>query len=487
MLDETASQLVRHLEHPNGWWRDTAQRLLVLKQDRSVVPALQKLAATASSIEARFHALWTLEGLRALDASLVREQMKDANPRMRVQAIRASETLYKAGDKSFAAEYRALTKDADVDVVIQAMLTLNLLKVSDASATIQSTMATNKARGVQEIGKFLMTPAPTTSTAGRPLSPEEQQTIDRGATIYSQLCFTCHAEDGRGAPMGGGPAGSLLAPSIAGSPRVQAHRDFVIKTLLHGLTGPIAGTTYPQVMIPMGTQSDQWVADIGSYIRNAFGNTGTFISAVRRRARSRGVERSNDAVDGGRDRGRPAGADAVARGLEDDRESQLGERCARADACWLDVSGTAAGGHVVPGRATGSRARNGSAVRCRRRRPARRRRRQSRTRRTRRAAGSRWRDGWRRGDGWTRRGVGRAATGDWIRAAVSRRGFRRRHDVAAGGRGFGCSLDDSGVSADAGEVRAHYTDGGRARRAAVGRAELAGVQTLKTAGGVRRS
>ena len=175
MLDETASQLVRHLEHPNGWWRDTAQRLLVLKQDRSVVPALQKLAATASSIDARFHALWTLEGLRALDASLVREQMKDANPRMRVQAIRASETLYKAGDKSFAAEYRALTKDADVDVVIQAMLTLNLLKVSDGSATIQSAIATNKARGVQEIGKFLMTPAPTTSTAGRPLSPKSSR------------------------------------------------------------------------------------------------------------------------------------------------------------------------------------------------------------------------------------------------------------------------------------------------------------------------
>ena len=33
--------------------------------------------------------------------------MKDANPRMRVQAIRASETLYKAGDKTFADDYRA--------------------------------------------------------------------------------------------------------------------------------------------------------------------------------------------------------------------------------------------------------------------------------------------------------------------------------------------------------------------------------------------
>ena len=58
--------------------------------------------------------------------------MKDPNPRMRVQAIRASETLYKAGDKSFAADYRAAAKDADADVAIQAMLTLNVLKVADA-------------------------------------------------------------------------------------------------------------------------------------------------------------------------------------------------------------------------------------------------------------------------------------------------------------------------------------------------------------------
>ncbi len=46
MLNETPAQLVAHLSHPNGWWRDTAQQLLVLKQDKSVVPALQKLAAT---------------------------------------------------------------------------------------------------------------------------------------------------------------------------------------------------------------------------------------------------------------------------------------------------------------------------------------------------------------------------------------------------------------------------------------------------------
>ena len=32
-----------------------------------------------------------------------------------------------------------------------------------------------------------------------------------------------------------------MAPSLVGSPRVNGHRDYVIKTLLHGLTGPIEG------------------------------------------------------------------------------------------------------------------------------------------------------------------------------------------------------------------------------------------------------
>src|SRR5207247_1342479 len=100
MNDETPAQLVAHLTNPIGWWRDTAQRLLVLKQDKSAVPALQQMARAGTSVVGRFHALWTLEGLGALDAALVREQMKDPNPRVRIQAIRASETLFKAGDRS---------------------------------------------------------------------------------------------------------------------------------------------------------------------------------------------------------------------------------------------------------------------------------------------------------------------------------------------------------------------------------------------------
>ena len=47
MYSETPAQLVKHLEHANGWWRDTAQKLLVLKQDKSVVPALRTMARSS--------------------------------------------------------------------------------------------------------------------------------------------------------------------------------------------------------------------------------------------------------------------------------------------------------------------------------------------------------------------------------------------------------------------------------------------------------
>ena len=192
MFSETPAQLVAHLTHPNGWWRDTAQRLLVLAQDRSVVPALETMARTSDGLVARFHAMWTLEGLGVLDGALVREQMRDVNPRVRVQAIRASETLYKAGDKSFSADYRAMTTDADPDVAIQALLTLNLFQAPDVAETIKTTLETNKARGVAAIGNRLLA-APgqlpgTAAAAGRGqgagLTPDERELMQRGGAIY---------------------------------------------------------------------------------------------------------------------------------------------------------------------------------------------------------------------------------------------------------------------------------------------------------------
>ena len=76
MYSEPAAALVKHLEHPNGWWRDTAQKVLVLRQDKTVVPQLRTMARGGGNQLGRIHALWTIEGLGSLDAALVRELMK---------------------------------------------------------------------------------------------------------------------------------------------------------------------------------------------------------------------------------------------------------------------------------------------------------------------------------------------------------------------------------------------------------------------------
>ena len=291
MYSDTAAQLVKHLEHPHGWWRDTAQKLLVLRQDKTVVPALRTMASSSTNQLARIHALWTLEGLDALSAPLARDLMKSPDPKLRVQAIRASETLFKGpkGDKSFAADYQRLTKDTDPDVVIQSLLTLKLHRVDGYAQTIASTMESSRARGVREIAGQLLKPG---ASRGQPaafadpaladslgLPVESRRSLLRGQAIYTELCSACHGPDGKGAPMGGAPEGTTIAPPLASVPRVLGHRDYVVKVLLHGMSGELDGKTYPGgVMVPMGMNTDEWIADAASYIRNSFGNNASFIT-----------------------------------------------------------------------------------------------------------------------------------------------------------------------------------------------------------------
>ena len=96
--------LVELLSHPNGWWRDTAQRLLVERGDASVVPALGERAAARPSGGRALHALWTLDGLDALDVETLTGALADASPHVRAAAVRLSEPwLREPGPRASAA------------------------------------------------------------------------------------------------------------------------------------------------------------------------------------------------------------------------------------------------------------------------------------------------------------------------------------------------------------------------------------------------
>lgn len=270
LLEASPVQLVETLAHPNGWHRDTAQKLLVLKQDKSVVPMLVTMAQKHESPLARLHALWTLEGLNTLTSDHIRAALKDASPQVRKAAIRASESLT---DESLVADVTALTKDSDPSVIIQALLTAKQMKWKDNAKLINLTALTSASKGVKEMAGQMLN---SQLSFPREFSNAQKDQMRRGQAIYQELCFTCHGLDGKGTFIDGLPPGMTLAPALSGS-KTAVQSDFILRVLLHGLTGPVNGKTYQAQMIPMANNTDEWIADIASYVRKSFGNSGRFI------------------------------------------------------------------------------------------------------------------------------------------------------------------------------------------------------------------
>jgi glucose/arabinose dehydrogenase/mono/diheme cytochrome c family protein len=275
MLDEKPAEWVQHLSHPNGWWRDTAQKLLVLRRDLSVVPALEKLASLDSpDPRPRLHALWTLDGLGALDQKLILRALKSSDPQLRMAGLRLAELRVGAKSKAGAPLVVALhgaLRDADPRVSIQAMLSMRRAGVPDAEKAIRAAAEASTSAGVYAINEQLWNTANNEDPELiRLLGVNGLKSYRSGHTLYSSVCFACHGNDGRGAPK---PAGEgTIAPPLAGSPRVLGDERATIAIVLHGLQGNVDGVDYGAPMVPMNSYSDAELAGVLTYIRNSFGN-----------------------------------------------------------------------------------------------------------------------------------------------------------------------------------------------------------------------
>jgi putative membrane-bound dehydrogenase-like protein len=116
-------ELVEHLADTSIWWRLTAQRLLVERQDKAAVKSLEELAQKAKFAPGRAHALWALHGLKALDDSQIEHGLKDPEPGVREQALRlADERL--AASARLRSVVAALADDPSPRVRFQLAFTL---------------------------------------------------------------------------------------------------------------------------------------------------------------------------------------------------------------------------------------------------------------------------------------------------------------------------------------------------------------------------
>jgi len=90
--------------------------------------------------------------------------------------------------------------------------------------------------------------------------------IERGKTVYNDICVTCHLPNGKGVPK--------AFPPLADSDYLRENQTQSIKAVKYGMSGEITvnGITYNSTMSPLGLSNEE-VADVVNYINNSWGNT----------------------------------------------------------------------------------------------------------------------------------------------------------------------------------------------------------------------
>src|ERR1051326_8091052 len=137
--------LAEALESPNGWQRDTVQRLLAHSRDRSAVTPLERLATKSQNPKVRLQALCTLDGMSALSSELILRALSDPHPAVREQAVRLCEPRLQQS-KELAEGLTALVRDPSVRVRYQLAFSLGQWP-SPAAGRAVGQVAVNDPRG----------------------------------------------------------------------------------------------------------------------------------------------------------------------------------------------------------------------------------------------------------------------------------------------------------------------------------------------------
>ena len=278
-----ATDRIVSLSHPNGWNRDTAQRLLVENElDDADRDALRELARSAADPLARIHALWTLNGRGELDEATSLAALRDGNPWLVVHGLRAGEEML-AGSAAGQAAIDELLDSSSAQVRTQALLTVGAL--ARQSAWARSLLA-ERVAGLQDNPFHRQVAlasnldgAPTGDAAETPaaapaMTAEETARFNRGRRHY-RSCSSCHGNDGRGL--------EGLGPSLVDSPWVLGSPERLTALVLQGIEGPIEvhGETWDDLMPGFAADPrlpDTAIAALLTYIRRSWGNTADPVS-----------------------------------------------------------------------------------------------------------------------------------------------------------------------------------------------------------------
>ncbi|MDA1027797.1 MAG: DUF1080 domain-containing protein [Bacteroidetes bacterium] len=297
-------ELVRHLTHPNGWWRDAAQRLLIERRATRMETALAALATGAPDPRTRIHALWTLEGLGKLTPTTL--ELASGSTHAKVQGLVAQLAGATGGDRMLTLlEMMAKNSSTEVSAYVAAALSRFYSSHEKRAYAAQWAMAlrfpesgpvadvivgsledkeqhfldvaTTRPIGTERFTNSLTQAAGMALVKNlddvRLLPASFNPSFARGEGIYANFCATCHGQNGEGLP--------ATAPPLLQSQWVLQDEKRLVRLTLDGLTGPIEvhGKRYGPPEMPgemPGVRdmafTDVQLADVLTFVRNAWGN-----------------------------------------------------------------------------------------------------------------------------------------------------------------------------------------------------------------------
>ena len=120
---ESSIQLLTYLSYENGWYRTHAHRLLLERQDKSVVKSAKLLFNKSKDPRTRLHLLYVLEGLNALDIAVIKKGLHDSSPDVRENALMLAERY-----SELMPSMLKMLNDSSPRVKLQATLSLGQFK-----------------------------------------------------------------------------------------------------------------------------------------------------------------------------------------------------------------------------------------------------------------------------------------------------------------------------------------------------------------------
>ncbi len=124
------AELVKSLEHAEPWWRQTAQRLLLEKNDKAMIEPLTKLFEGTKSPHAKIFSAWMLERNKSLGDKQIIEMLENHHPRVREVGIRIAESRGQELSRQILEHVWARFGDKDSRVLFQMTLFLGGLELS---------------------------------------------------------------------------------------------------------------------------------------------------------------------------------------------------------------------------------------------------------------------------------------------------------------------------------------------------------------------